>query len=594
MRGKGAPAHDGGAALPLSSATAPERPVGLAITSPAEQMTFDGLCSDYPVFVDDQTLVYSRREDQGMDLRRRDLGSGQDVALTHDGGNCFRPVVGPPGMVDYLFQRRAEASGSEVREVPVAGGESSLVVRGGDPAFSPSANALFYLGGDGHSIRKRVVGGADTVLYDAPSSRIFDSMAVSPDGGWLVTSLATAVPWPAHDICVVPLANPAATVDCKTAGWTNSVRAAFGASDSALYFARDGALVRFDLDRHSTQSAAVTPGARNFAIAPGGASAVYSTCRAVYTAYRVGSGGALEALPASAAEAGLLNVGPHGELAFSVEQGGQFVLGVTDSGGKDVRVLTTPEHTVIEIAFSPDGKRLAFHDATSGSGGIFVVDVHARTQPTQLTTNEDDQLLLGWLDDEHVLYMHPEKGLPYGRTYVIAAAGGEPRALPRLPGVLLGAVPSRGEILLALRSPGGDRIALATKDGALHPIALQGVPPGMQWEVSTAASPSGRYVTWFSKGAAWEADLEEHAPPPSSTSRGWSATPMPSSPTTRGAWWSRSAAPKGSCIAFAVTFRSLRRASPSKDRQRARLACRAHECANHSDACCRARRNLAV
>lgn len=30
----------------------------------------------------------------------------------------------------------------------------------------------------------------------------------------------------------------------------------------------------------------------------------------------------------------------------------------------------------------------------------------------------------------------------------------------------------------------------------------------MHWEVATAASPSGRYVTWFSGGTAWKADLD--------------------------------------------------------------------------------------
>ena len=174
-----------------------------------------------------------------------------------------------------------------------------------------------------------------------------------------------------------------------------------------------------------------------------------------------------------------------------------------------MRLLTTDEHTVIEIAFSPDGRRVAFHDAATGSGGVFVTDVDGATPPTRLTNNDGDGLP-GWLDEEHVLYMHPEKGLPYGRMYVVAAAGGEPRALPRLPGVLLGGVPSRGTLLLAIRSPAGDHIVEATPQGKLHDVVIRGVPAGMHWDVATAASPSGRYVTWYAAGSAWKADLETH------------------------------------------------------------------------------------
>lgn len=497
---------EGPGEAPTAAMTTAAAPV-LAISGSPEPLVTEGMCSDFPVFADDGSLVYTRHTEQGAALHRLDLASSNDTVLTNDGANSLRPAPGPPGNIVYLFQHRAEVGGSEVRQVSLEGGPSSTLVRGGDPVFSPAANALFYLGGEGYAVRRRVVGGPDVVLYEPPSSLIFDSLAVSPHARWLATDRTSTVPRPSTNVCFAPLGPPDAKLDCETAGWMTSRRASFGSRDASLYFARDAAIVRFDLETHATQSVAVSPAPTTLAIAPDGTYAVFGTCRSVYQAVRIEPDGTVTSLPASAQEAGLLNVGPHGELAFSVARGGQFALGVTDARAADVRVLTSTEHTVVEVAFSPDGRRLAFHDATPTTGGIFVVDVAGASKPTRLSMDDEDDLP-GWLDSEHVLYMHPEKGLPYGRPYVVAAAGGEAHALPPLPGVLLGAVPARGTLLLAVRSSAGDHFVEATRSGKLHDVVLRGVPPGMHWDVSTAASPSGRYMAWFANGSAWKADLE--------------------------------------------------------------------------------------
>ena len=110
----------------------------------------------------------------------------------------------------------------------------------------------------------------------------------------------------------------------------------------------------------------------------------------------------------------------------------------TDAAGVETRVMTSPDHQVTEIAFSPDGLQVAFHDASPGTGGLFVGDVGGRSAPLRVTTDPDDNAP-AWLDGEHIAYLHPEEGIPFGRVRVVAAAGGEPRTPPRLPGVLLGA-----------------------------------------------------------------------------------------------------------------------------------------------------------
>ena len=169
--------------------------------------------------------------------------------------------------------------------------------------------------------------------------------------------------------------------------------------------------------------------------------------------------------------------------------------------------MTSPDRQVTEIAFSPDGLQVAFHDASPGTGGVFVSDLDGLSAPLRVTTDPDDNAP-AWLDAEHIAYLHPEEGIPFGRVRVVAAAGGEPRTLPRLPGVLLGAVPSRRTLLLGIRGPAGDRFVESTPDGRVREIPLRGVPKGMRWDVETIASPSGRYVTWFSGAVAWRADLE--------------------------------------------------------------------------------------
>jgi hypothetical protein len=170
-------------------------------------------------------------------------------------------------------------------------------------------------------------------------------------------------------------------------------------------------------------------------------------------------------------------------------------------------VLTTEEHSVTESAFSPDGKRIAFHDETPGAGGLYVIDVTGTRLKVRVTTDGEDTTP-SWIDDEHLVYSHPEKGVSRGRVYMVAAAGGEPVALPKVPGVFLGAIPSRKALLLGIRSPSGDRFAEATLDGKVKDLPLRGLLPNMHWQVMTSVSPSGRYAAWFAGAAAWVANFD--------------------------------------------------------------------------------------
>ncbi|HEY3819575.1 MAG TPA: protein kinase [Polyangiaceae bacterium] len=488
------------------TAGAPSAEPAFALTSTPEPIPGAGLCSSFPVFADDGTLVFSRQDASGSEIYRRDLATGRETPLTDDRANSLRPSRGAAGEIVYLFRKKGEDGGNEVRSVALAGGPSRRLLSGEDPVVA--RDHLFFLQADSRAIRRRAVdGGDEDLLYEAPPSLVFDSLNVSPDARWLATSTSGIESRTATPVCFAPLGEARDPLDCTSAGMMTSRRPTFSPGGGALYFARGDSLVRVDLATRATTSTRVTPAPTSFAFGPDGATLVSSTCRLQYEALRIDPDGRTTPLPAVAAEVGILAVGPHGELAFPVGHEGQVSLGVADGAGPDVRIMTGAGHDVTETAFSPDAKRVAFHDATPVTGGLFVANLDGNSAPTRVTTFADDASP-SWLDDEHIVYLHAEKGLPYGRVYVVSAAGGEAKALPRLPGVLIGAVPARGTLLMGIRSPSGDRFVEATQTGRMRDLPLRGVPKGMQWEVSTASSSSGRYVAWYSGGAAWKGDLD--------------------------------------------------------------------------------------
>jgi serine/threonine protein kinase len=498
------------AADPAPTSPVALKPAAFEVRSQPERLTTAELCSAYPVFADDGSIVFSQQEQKRVELHRLDLVTREETALTDDHGNSIRPARGASGQVVYMFRRRGGEGGVDLRSIPVAGGPSTLVGHGISPAFG--AGLVYFVQEDERGIRIRDQTGTEDLLYEAPSSSIFGPLAVSPDGRWIATESTTVAPRPADPICFAPLGSDRAPLDCTSAGLMSSARATFPPAGDAIYFARGESIARFDLATHAIESVRVSPPPTTLTIAPDSASLVFSDCRARYEAFRLARDGRLTALPQiTETNAGALVVGPHGELAFPVARGLGTALAISDPSGEHVRTLTTEEHSITEAAFSPDGRRIAFHDETRGTGGLFVIDVDGASEKVRVATDGDDSTP-AWIDDEHLVYTHPEAGLPHGRVHMVSAAGGEPVALPKVPGILLGAAASRHALVLGINSPSGDRFALASLDGKVKDIPLRGADAKMhRGEALTALSPSGRYVAWLSGPSVWLADLESGA-----------------------------------------------------------------------------------
>jgi serine/threonine protein kinase len=492
-----------------ASAPVPTDPsaASLAITGAPEALTHEGLCSSFPAFADDGTLVYARHDGHETQIHHLDPSTGEDTTLTHDpNGQSLRPAIGPNGTVLYTFQANGEEHGRQVRQVSLHGGPPEVLGDGTEPVYA--GGTIFLTEQDDRAIRRLALGGTSDIVYESPPGSLYGCLAASPDGKWLAacsTSVEDRVSFP---LCITPLGAERPPFDCASVGNSTSLRITFGPSGRGLYFARGKSIVRFDVATRHVDDAPVPVAPTSLAIAPDAGSVVFSTCRVHYDARRIDGDGSIAPLPAMSESAGVIVVGPHGELAFPVAIGTGTAVGVTDARGEHVHVITSPDHDVTEAAFSPDGQRLVFHDARESGGGLFVINVDGKATPVRITKDPQDNVP-GWIDGDRIVFMRPESGVPFGRAHVVSAAGGEATSLPKVPGIVLGGIPSRGTILLAIRSPAGDRFAEATQGGKVRDIPLKGAPKGQRWDVATGVSPSGRYAAWFSGGAVWRADLED-------------------------------------------------------------------------------------
>jgi hypothetical protein len=490
---------------PSASAPASFAPADFFVSSAPAQLTHIGQCARTPIFADDGAVVFDVRDGPRREIYRLVPGSREPQRLVDDAQWNMCPGPGGPGRIVFAHQTPPNEP-KEVKSVRTDGSDPRTEIATGvaGPAWV-AGGYLFSLPWDNRAIRRRTLDGhVDEVVAEAPSGFAFNDLSVSADARFVAVNLLGQAWIDATPLCV-GVGAPGSKLDCESAGLSTSGRPAFSPNGGGLYFSRGDALVRLDLATRTTVSRTLVPTPTTMAISPDQSRLVLSTCKTAHEVLRIGDAGDSTPLAGTRTCAGTIAVGPAGALAFPAHSGDRTALAMTDDSGDTMRVLASGDRFVTEAAFSPDGQRIAFHDAAPGRGGLFLVDVQAGRGATRLTTDAGDASPI-WIDAKHIVFVRAESGLPYGRAYVASTDGGEARALPMVPGVPFGAVPARGVLLVLIPAPKGDRVVEYTLEGKTRELGFAVMAPGAH-VTFVSASPSGRYVTWFAAGAAWKADL---------------------------------------------------------------------------------------
>ncbi|HEY2509647.1 MAG TPA: protein kinase [Polyangiaceae bacterium] len=491
-------------AASASTTASPPNAPRFDLTAPPSPLPPAGDCTDLPTFAPDGSLVFGVHEGDTHWIARLEPGHPTPVDLVRQPGDNVEPAPGPEGRIAYVHSASDQDRG-ELRSLALDGtGDRAEAERAGSGWFT--RDAVFFLSDDNRAVRRRALeGGAVELLFEAPSGATFWGLAVSGDGRFIATGQTGIEVRPAYPLCVGDTRAGGGTLDCTSAGLTTSSRSAFSPIGHGLYFAQRDALVRLDLDRHTTQSAPLPFAPTSLAIDGAGARMVLSSCRNVWEIDRVTDAGEREAVGGTEPCAGLPAVGPHGELAFPVASGDHTALAVVDAKGSPLRIVARENHLVTESAFAPDAQRIVFHDASPDGGGLFTVGADGARAARRLTDDPGDSAPV-WLDSEQVAFLRPEKGSPSGRVHVVAASGGEPRALPAMPGIPFGADPRRGTLYLFDQQTSGDHFFERTKDGQLRELVFSGLPKKLTVDRYLSSSASGTYFALFAEGAAWKVD----------------------------------------------------------------------------------------
>ena len=265
----------------------------------------------------DGTVVFSRQEADSTGVAPARAG----LRSRHDAHRRSRrqpaPGQGEPGQVVYMFRRKGEEGGDDIRSVSLFRAVGVRVLgRGGNPVVA--AGSLLPPGGLPAIRRRTLDGRVEDVLFEAPPSVLFDNLAVSPDAHWLATSETGIDQRLATPLCTAALGEEHRGPRLRLRGDDDVATAELFASGRAVYFARGDWIVRFDLATRAAASVPATLTPTSLAIAPDGLSLVLSTCRVTHDGVRLELDGQLAPLPALASAVGLLSVGPNGELAFPV------------------------------------------------------------------------------------------------------------------------------------------------------------------------------------------------------------------------------------------------------------------------------------
>jgi Tol biopolymer transport system component len=207
------------------------------------------------------------------------------------------------------------------------------------------------------------------------------------------------------------------------------------------------------------------------------------------------------------------SLSPDGTIvAYASRASGSWDIYTQHVGGRRaVPIAASPEHDESAPAFSPDGRRIAFH-RFGGSGAIFVASVtgEAARRLTDLGVHP------AWSpDSRQIAFTSEEISDPYqrfgdSRLWTVDADGGEPRQ-----------VPGAGDAAQAAWSPSGARIAYWSNTGGQRDIYTVPAAGGTRVAVTSDApldwspawSPDGHFLYYASdRGGSmnlWRIPIDE-------------------------------------------------------------------------------------
>lgn len=148
-------------------------------------------------------------------------------------------------------------------------------------------------------------------------------------------------------------------------------------------------------------------------------------------------------------------------------------LWIASREGGDARRLTSTPAVVSDPHFSPDGRRIAFTSAESGTPHVHVVDVEGG-DPVRLTWYPSAAFVRGWTPDgTRILYASARESAPtgYTRLWTVPADGGPSTLLPA-PFGFRGDVAPDGRTLLVEPSSRWDPEWRGYRGGQNQPIVL--------------------------------------------------------------------------------------------------------------------------
>ena len=432
-------------AVTLDVPTSPASMPPPSSSSPPRQLTRAGGCAFAPVFAAPGTVAYDLSHDHGTDLYAVPLDGGESRRLTTAKAMDWRAAAGRRAGELLFITAKDEQSAKmhaaaldlatlAVEPLPIA---TATAVAVGD--------AVYYARFDQREVH-RWRGGADESVLTLPAERggIY-SLTASRDGRWL--ALMSVHDTEFGQLCVVDLSRPVPVVDCPAHPPAFNGRPDFSADGASVFLAGSDGLLRLTLADGSV--ALVAPGVRapgGIAVAPDGASLVYSSCEGRVELLALGNGPPRVLLgraenPASA------EVGPDGTLAFVRARQGAAVLVVRLADGT-TRELTAPAlGSARDPAFDTTGRRLVF--AVDGPrSGAYVVEVDGMS-PAQRIVAGSGLVRPLWLRDGRVVYTVIDDAAAPG-LLVVDPDGGAPAPMPGLvrPRVTLAVNPVTGELLL--------------------------------------------------------------------------------------------------------------------------------------------------